>query len=218
MSLEEELARLMQPPDGRRRGERRSLMRSLPFLVTVAIVSLSTPMIGSAASPCPPEVKEARELLTTKTATSKTTQPPRAQAAARGQDVQAPRGQDVQAPRGQNVQAPRGQDVQAPRGQDVQAPRGQDVQAPRGQDVQAPRGQDVQAPRGQDVQSPRGQDVQAPRGQDVQAPRNAAKGRAAALANARKLVGEAETACKDADGPRAAANARAAMELLKYVP
>jgi hypothetical protein len=52
----------------------------------------------------------------------------------------------------------------------------------------------------------------------VQAPRNVAKGRAAALANARKLVVEAETACKDADGPRAAANARAAMELLKYVP
>jgi hypothetical protein len=209
-------------------------MRSLSFLVTVAAVSLSIPVIGSAAPPCPPEVKEARELLTAKAATAKTTQPPRSQAAARGQDVQAPRGQDVQAPRGQDVQAPRGQDVQAPRGQDVQAPRGQDVQAPRGQDVQAPRGQDVQAPRGQnvqaprgqdvqaprgqDVQAPRGQDVQAPRGQDVQAPRNVARGRAAALANARKLVVEAETACKDADGPRAAANARAAMELLKYVP
>jgi hypothetical protein len=92
------------------------------------------------------------------------------------------------------------------------------VQAPRGQDVQAPRGQDVQAPRGQDVQAPRGQDVQAPRGQDVQAPRNVAKGRSAALANARKLVNEAEAACKDADGQRAAANARAAIELLKYLP
>jgi hypothetical protein len=52
----------------------------------------------------------------------------------------------------------------------------------------------------------------------VQAPRNVAKGRSAALANARKLVNEAETACKDADGQRAAANARAAMELLKYLP
>ena len=129
-------------------------MRSLPVLVSVAIVSLSTPVIASAASPCPPEVKEARDLLAAKTATTKTTQPPKSQASARGQDVQAPRGQDVQAPRGQ----------------------------------------------------------------DVQAPRNAAKGRAAALANARKLVGEAEAACKDADGQRAVANARAAMELLKYVP
>jgi hypothetical protein len=117
-------------------------------------------MIASGAAPCPPEVKEARELLTAKTATTKTTQPPRSQVAARGQDVQAPRGQDVQAP----------------------------------------------------------QDVQALRGQDVQAPRNVGKGRAAALANALKLVVEAETACKDADGQRAAANARAAMELLKYVP
>jgi hypothetical protein len=60
--------------------------------------------------------------------------------------------------------------------------------------------------------------VQAPRGLDVQAPRNAAKGRSAALANARKLVNEAETACRDADNPRAAANARAAIELLKYLP
>jgi hypothetical protein len=76
----------------------------------------------------------------------------------------------------------------------------------------------VQAPRGQDVQAPRGQDVQAPRSQDVQAPRNSAKGRTNALANARRMVNEAETACKDGDGERALANARAAMELLKYVP
>jgi hypothetical protein len=44
------------------------------------------------------------------------------------------------------------------------------------------------------------------------------KGRANALANARRLVGEAEMACKDADSGRAAANARAAMELLRYLP
>jgi hypothetical protein len=52
----------------------------------------------------------------------------------------------------------------------------------------------------------------------VQAPRNVAKGRATALTNARKLVAEAETACKDADDQRALANAHAALELLKYVP
>ena len=130
-------------------------MRSLPFLAAVAMVWLSTSGIAGAASACPPEVKEARTLLTAKTATAaKTTQPSKSLASARSQDVQAPRSQGVQAPRSQ----------------------------------------------------------------DVQAPRNVAKGRGAALANARKLVNEAETACKDADGQRAAANARAAMELLKYLP
>ena len=161
-------------------------MRSLVFLVAAALVSLSTPVIASAASPlCPPEVKEAGDLLTAKTAiAAKMITPSKSQAGARGQ-------QDTQAPRGQ-------QDTQAPRGQ-------QDTQAPRGQ-------QDTQAPRGQ-------QDIQAPRGQqDTQAPRNVAKGRAAALANARRLVNEAKLACKDADDQRAAANARAALELLKYVP
>jgi hypothetical protein len=148
-------------------------------MLTAAVVMVASSSVARAAVPCPPEVKEARALLTAKAATAaKATQPPRSQAAARGQDVQAPRGQDVQ----------------------------------------APKGQDVQAPKGQDVQAPRGQDVQAPRGQDVQAPRNVAKGRATALTNARKLVAEAETACKDEDSQRALANAHAAMELLKYVP
>jgi hypothetical protein len=99
-----------------------------------------------AASPCPPEVAEAKARLSQAQAALKKTpvkdqgvQGPRTAAAARGQDVQAPRGQDLQAPRGQDLQAPRGQDLQAPRGQDLQAPRGQDIQAPRGQDVQASR-------------------------------------------------------------------------------
>jgi hypothetical protein len=153
-------------------------MRSLATLAVAAAV-VASPAVASAATPCPPEVKEARALLTAKTTTgAKATQPPKSQAAARGQDTQAPRGQDQQ----------------------------------------APRGQDQQAPRSQDQQAPRGQDQQAPRGQDQQAPRNVAKGRTAALANARKLVNEAEMACKDADGQRASANARAAMELLNYIP
>ncbi len=135
-------------------------MKSLPVLVAAALVSLSTPVIANAASPCPTEVKEARELLTvkTKTATAKATQPSKSLAAVRQQDIQAPRAST----------------------------------------------QDVQAPRSST--------------QDVQAPRNVAKGRATALTNARKLVAEAETACKDADGERALANAHAALELLKYVP
>jgi hypothetical protein len=170
-------------------------------MLAAAAFMIASPAIASAASPCPLEVKEARVLLTAKTTTAaKSTQPSKSQAAAHGQDVQAPRGQDTQAPRGQDTQAPRAQDTQAPRGQDIQAPRGQDVQAPRTKDHPEP-------PTGP-----------APRGQDVQAPRNVAKGRATALANARRLVAEAETACTDADSQRALANAHAAIELLKYVP
>ena len=165
-------------------------MRSLAMLAAAAVM-VASPAITSAASPCPPEVQEAKALLTAKTATgAKATQPSKSQAGARGQDIQAPRGQDTQAPRGQDTQAPRGQDTQAPRGQDVQAPRTKDLPEPPPE----------------------------PRGQDVQAPRNVAKGHANALANARRLVNEAETACKDADAQRALANAHAAMELLKYVP
>jgi len=157
-------------------------MKSLPVLVAAALVSLSTPVSANAASPCPTEVKEARELLTakTKTATAKSTQPSKSLAAVRQQDIQAPRAST----------------------QDVQAPRSST------QDVQAPRTKDHPEP-------PQGP---APRGQDVQAPRNVAKGRATALTNARRLVAEAETACKDADSQRALANAHAALELLKYVP
>jgi hypothetical protein len=153
---------------------------------------MSMPAIVSAAPVCPPEVKEARDLLTAKTATAQKV--PRSQAAARSQETQAPREQVVQAPRGQETQAPRGQETQAPRGQETQAPRGQETQAPRGQETQAPRGQETQAPR------------------------NAAKGRATTLTNARRLVNEAEAACKDADNARASSNARAAIELLRYLP
>jgi len=137
-------------------------MKSLVLSLAVAIVSLSTPAIATAAPLCPPEVNEARELLTAKTATAKKPAPPKSQASARGQETQAPREQDIQAPRGQ--------------------------------------------------------DIQAPRGQDIQAPRNVAKGRTTALTNARRLVNEAEAACKDADSARAASNARAAIELLKHLP
>jgi hypothetical protein len=173
-------------------------MKSRSLCVAVALVSI--PAIVSAAPLCPPEVKEARDLLTAKTATAQKV--PRSQAAARSQETQAPREQVVQAPRGQETQAPRGQETQAPRGQETQAPRGQETQAPRGQETQAPRGQETQAPRGQ----------------ETQAPRNAAKGRATTLTNARRLVNEAEAACKDADNARASSNARAAIELLRYLP
>jgi hypothetical protein len=124
------------------------------------------------AQTCPPEVDEAKKLLTSLAAK----QPPRQLAGARGQDAQAPRGQGAQAPRGQDAQAPRGQDAQAPRGQDAQAPRGQDAQAPRDQQA-----------------------------------------RGTTVTNASRLVKEAEGACKQGDNSRALANARAALELLKYL-
>src|SRR5437870_3703407 len=114
--------------------------------------------------------------------------------------------------------------------QEVQAPRSlagarQDVQAPRtsGQDAQAPRGQEVQAPRSlagsrQDVQAPRSaqQDVQAPRSaqQDVQAPRSLA-GAKAGSGDARKLVREAEAACKAGNMDSAKAKAIEAIGLMK---
>src|SRR3989304_2242344 len=171
------------------------MRKLLPTLMILSLFVSLSPRVVEAASPCPPEVQAAKDLLGKQVAKSQDVQAPRSLAGApsqegrapRGQDVQAPRGQDIQAPRtlvapqaprSQDVQAPRSQDIQAPRAgkaQDVQAPRGQDVQAPRSQDIQAPRGQDVQAPRSQDIQAPRAgkaQDVQAPRGQDVQAPRS----------------------------------------------
>lgn len=87
------------------------------------------------------------------------------------------------------------------------------------QGAEAPRGQESQAPRGQESQAPRGQESQAPRGQESQAPRmtTAQRGKATGLANARRLVQQAETACKQKDDAQALANAKAAMELLNYV-
>jgi hypothetical protein len=111
-------------------------MRSIAIGLALALLGFTTSAL--AASPCPPEVAEAKARLSQAQAALKKTpvkdqgvQGPRTAAAARGQDVQAPRGQELQAPRGQDLQAPRGQDIQAPRGQDIQAPRGQDVQASR---------------------------------------------------------------------------------------
>jgi hypothetical protein len=106
----------------------------------LALLTFTALVPARAADPCPPEVAQAKDAVTkaqaslkksSKSAKSQEVQPPRSQAGARSQDVQAPRSQDVQAPRSQDVQAPRSQDVQAPRSQDVQAPRSQDVQAPR---------------------------------------------------------------------------------------
>ena len=94
------------------------------------------------------------------------------------------------------------QDTQAPR--QLAGAKAQDVQAPRSQEIQAPRGQEVQAPKTKASDAP--QDIQVPRGQDVQAPR---------IAKARKLIGDADAACKKGDMALSASKAKEAMGLLK---
>ena len=170
-------------------------MRKTLLMTGIIVALLGTPALASAADKCPAELAQAKSMLNKAAASAKTTTTaPRQLAGARTQDVQAPRtaSQDVQAPRTGS--------------QDVQAPRtgSQDVQAPRtaSQDLQAPRttSQDVQAPRATS------QDVQAPRGQDEQATR---------LSSARKLIGEAEAACKKGDMATSSSKAKEAIAQLK---
>src|SRR5207244_5198272 len=82
------------------------MRKLLATLLTVAVAAAFVPTLSDAASSCPPEVAQAKELLTKQTAAS------RRLAGAR--EVQAPRMQDVQAPKMQDVQAPR---IQAGPGQ-----------------------------------------------------------------------------------------------------
>ena len=109
------------------------MKKVLAALLAVVVAVAFVPTVGDTASPCPPEVTQAKELL------SQHGQAPRTLAGARMSDLQAPRASDVQAPRKDDVQAPRASDIQAPRKDDIQAPRKDDVQAPRKDDVQAPR-------------------------------------------------------------------------------
>jgi len=179
------------------------MRKILATLLTVVVAAAFVPTLSDAASSCPPEVAQAKELLTKQTQASRTL--------AGARDVQAPRMQDVQAPKMQDVQAPRS----LAGAREIQAPRMQDVQAPKMQDVQAPRMQDVQAPKMQDVQAPKMQDVQAPRMQDVQAPRTLAGATQIDASKAAKLVKEAEAACKAGDMKTAKSKAAAAIARLK---
>src|SRR5439155_13764075 len=89
-----------------------NMRKLLATLLTVAVAAAFVPTLSDAASSCPPEVAQAKELLTKQTQASRTL--------AGAREVQAPRMQDVQAPKMQDVQAPRvsAKDVQAPRMQD----------------------------------------------------------------------------------------------------
>ena len=55
--------------------------------MTVAVASLVVPVLSTAAPICPPEVKQATDLLKAKSAIA---QKPKSQAGARGQETQAP--------------------------------------------------------------------------------------------------------------------------------
>ena len=89
--------------------------------------------------------------------------------------------------------------------QKTRTAKSQEVQAPRS--LAASKGQEVQAPRGQEVQAPRSQEVQAPRSQEVQAPRS--------LTKVRRLVREAEAACRKGNMELASKKANEAMALLQ---
>ena len=179
------------------------MRKLLATLLTVAVAAAFVPTLSDAASSCPPEVAQAKELLTKQTQASRTL--------AGAREVQAPRMQDVQAPKMQDVQAPRS----LAGAREIQAPRMQDVQAPKMQDVQAPRVSAKEAPKMQDVQAPKMQDVQAPRMQDVQAPRTLAGATQIDASKAAKLVKEAEAACKAGDMKTAKSKAAAAIARLK---
>ena len=155
------------------------MKRVFVSLLSVFVFVAFFPAPSPAAETCPPEVAQAKALLSKQ---------------ARGQETQAPR----------SLAGARGQESQAPRGQEMQAPRGQESQAPRGQEKQAPRGQEMQAPRGQESQAPRGQEMQAPRGQETQAPRSLAGAKSPSSVSAAKLIAEAESACKAGDSATAA--------------
>src|SRR5207253_11350532 len=91
------------------------MRKLLATLLTVAVAAAFVPTLSDAASSCPPEVAQAKELLTKQTQASRTL--------AGAREVQAPRMQDVQAPKMQDVQAPRMQAVQAPMTRAAEAQR-----------------------------------------------------------------------------------------------
>jgi hypothetical protein len=86
------------------------MTKMLTVVAGVVLLGFACPVAGLAADSCPPELAQAKAALKAaqnQKAKAQEQQPPRYQAGARSQDVQAPRSQDVQAPRSQDVQAPR---------------------------------------------------------------------------------------------------------------
>src|SRR5260370_21763913 len=120
------------------------MRKILATLLTVVVAAAFVPTLSDAASSCPPEVAQAKELLTKQTQASRTL--------AGARDVQAPRMQDVQAPKMQDVQAPRSlagaSQLPPPRIPHVQAPNTPHVQTPpaTAHDVQTPPTHDAHPP------------------------------------------------------------------------
>src|SRR5205807_8697578 len=110
-----------------------NMRKLLATLLTVAVAAAFVPTLSDAASSCPPEVAQAKELLTKQTQASRTL--------AGAREVQAPRMQDVQAPKMQDVQAPRSLAVDG----QTQAPRMHHVTAPKIVDVPPLRASAAQA-------------------------------------------------------------------------
>src|SRR5438445_1454163 len=94
------------------------MRKLLATLLTVAVAAAFVPTLSDAASSCPPEVAQAKDLLARQTAASRTL--------AGAREIQAPRMQDVQAPKMQDVQAPRSpagaEELQARDEADLMAP------------------------------------------------------------------------------------------------
>src|SRR5438309_10072935 len=122
------------------------MRKLLATLLTVAVAAAFVPTLSDAASSCPPEVAQAKDLLARQTAASRTL--------AGAREIQAPRMQDVQAPKMQDVQAPRtlagATEVQAPRAQELQEPH---LPAGQAADMTARNAQPAPPPARQDPEA-----------------------------------------------------------------
>ena len=194
-------------------------MRKL--FATLTIFFLFVAPLAVEAANCPTEVEAAKEMLKKQTAKADEIQTPRALAGARTQVDQASRSKEDQASRAKEDQASRtkvdqasrSKEDQASRSKIDQASRSKEDQASRTKEDQASRSKEDQASRSKVDQASRSKEDQASRGQDAGTPRATAG--APQLSKARTLVNEADAACKVGDMTKAAAKAKAAMELLK---
>ena len=186
-------------------------MRKL--FATLTIFFLFVAPLAVEAANCPTEVEAAKEMLKKQTAKADEIQTPRALAGARTQVDQASRSKEDQASRTKVDQASRSKEDQASRSKIDQASRSKEDQASRTKEDQASRSKEDQASRSKVDQASRSKEDQASRGQDAGTPRATAG--APQLSKARTLVNEADAACKVGDMTKAAAKAKAAMELLK---
>jgi hypothetical protein len=156
------------------------------MVIGIAVAGLSLP-VAVFAQQCPPELMQAKTKLTSAQAALKK--------AAKPDDVQAPR----------SAAGFQGGSMEAPRTAATAKP--DDVQAPRS--AAAAKPDDVQAPRS----------AAGFQGGSMEAPRTAAGARTtdaeAKVAKARKLIAEAEQACKKGDMALSTEKSKTALATLK---